>query len=112
MYAMFPMAMPPKTTNGGSQELERVTMYEMSDSVRHWEIAFGGTGLARLYCETFADAQNQPQSTCRLHFDGDVRPDLMREIIDMVRVKILVTLPKGLCIVYRGHLVSSFDYGA
>jgi len=89
----------------------RVTMYEMSDSVRHWEIAFGGTGLARLYCETFSDAAGNAQSTCRLHFDGDVRPELMREIIDMVREQLLVTLPRGMCIVYRGHLVSSFDYG-
>jgi hypothetical protein len=106
------MASPPKDTNGGGGDLERVTMYEMSDRVRHWEIAFGGTGLARLYCETFADAKEQKQSTCRLHFDGDVRAELMREIIDMVRDKLLVTLPRGLCIVYRGHLVSSFDYGA
>jgi hypothetical protein len=93
-------------------EDDRVTMYEMSDSVRHWEIAFGGSGLARLYCETFADAVGKQQSTCRLHFDGDVRPDVMREIIDAVRAKLLVELPRGVCIVYRGHLVSSFDYGA
>jgi len=92
-------------------EDERVTMYEMSDSVRHWEIAFGGSGLARAYCETFEDAAGRQQSTCRLHFDGDVRPDVMRQIIDMVREKILPGFPPGLCIVYRGHLVSSFDYG-
>ena len=92
-------------------EDDRVTMYEMSDSVRHWEIAFGGSGLARLYCETFEDAGGGKQSTCRLHFDGDVRPEVMRQIIDMVREELLVTLPRGLCIVYRGHLVSSFDYG-
>ncbi len=91
---------------------DRVTMYEMSDSVRHWEIAFGGSGLARLYCETFEDAAGGRQSTCRLHFDGDVRPEVMRQIIDMIRDELLVTLPRGLCIVYRGHLVSSFDYGA
>jgi hypothetical protein len=90
---------------------DRVTMYEMSDRVRHWEIAFGGNGLARLYCETFDDARAQKQSTCRLHFDGDVRAEVMREIIDAIRLKLLVTLPRGMCIVYRGHLVSSFDYG-
>jgi hypothetical protein len=90
---------------------DRVTMYEMSDRVRHWEIAFGGNELARLYCETFDDARERPQSTCRLHFDGDVRPEVMREIIDAIRAKLLVTLPRGMCIVYRGHLVSSFDYG-
>ncbi len=93
-------------------EDERVTMYEMSDNVRHFEIAFGGSGLARLYCETFADGEGRTRSTSRLHFDGDVRPDVMREIIDVVTAKLLTTLPKGLCIVYRGHLVSSFDYGA
>jgi hypothetical protein len=90
---------------------ERVTVYEMSDSVRHFEIAFGGSGLARLYCESFSDAQGRERSTSRLHFDGDVRPDVMREIIDVVTARVLPQLPRGLCIVYRGHLVSSFDYG-
>lgn len=90
---------------------DRVTIYEMSDQVRHWEIAFGGTGLARLYCEVFKDTAEAPQSTCRLHFDGDVRPDVMRSIIEAVKDKVLSGLPRGLCIVYRGHLVSSFDYG-
>jgi hypothetical protein len=91
-------------------DAERVTMYEMSDKVRHWEIAFGGSGLARLYCETFADAAGELQSTCRLHFDGDVRADVMREIIDAVTRELLPRLPRGVCIVYRGHLFSSFDY--
>ena len=93
---------------------DRITMYEMSDSVRHWEIAFGGNGLARLYCETFetgAGGAGAAQSTCRLHFDGDVRPDVMRAIIDAVTREVLAGLPRGVCIVYRGHLVSSFDYG-
>jgi hypothetical protein len=90
---------------------DRITMYEMSDAVRHWEIAFAGNGLARLYCESFTDGSGAPQSTSRLHFDGDVRPDVMREIIDAVRVQLLPRLPRGVCIVYRGHLVSSFDYG-
>jgi hypothetical protein len=93
-------------------DADRVTMYEMSDNVRHWEIAFGGNGLARLYCETFTDGAGGSQSTCRLHFDGDVRPDVMREIIDAVTSELLALLPRGVCIVYRGHLVSSFDYGA
>lgn len=92
-------------------DADRVTMYEMSDSVRHWEIAFGGSGLARLYCEEFRDASGAAQSTCRLHFDGDVRPDVMREIIDAVSRELLARMPPGMCIVYRGHLVSSFDYG-
>ena len=72
---------------------------------------FGGSGLARLYCETFADSEGEPQSTGRLHFDGDVRADVMREIIDAVIRELLPRLPRGVCIVYRGHLVSSFDYG-
>lgn len=91
---------------------DRVTLYEMSDRVRHWEIAFGGSQLARLYLESFEDAKGNRQSTSRLHFDGDVRPDVMREIIDRVSDTILRGMPKGVCIVYRGHLVSSFDYGA
>jgi hypothetical protein len=94
-----------------ADEDDRVTMYEMSEKVRHWEIAFGGSGLARLYCETFADAKGVEQATCRLHFDGDVRPDVMRAIIDGVTEKILRELPRGVCVVYRGHLVSSFDFG-
>jgi hypothetical protein len=89
----------------------RVTMYEMSEKVRHWEVAFGGNGLARLYCETFIDAAGREGSTCRLHFDGDVRPEVMREIIDAVSENVLAKLPRGVCIVYRGHLVSSFDFG-
>ena len=90
---------------------DRITMYEMSDSVRHWEVAFGGNGLARLYCESFAGTDGSTQSTARLHFDGDVRPEVMRAIIDTVTREILAQLPRGVCIVYRGHLVSSFDYG-
>jgi hypothetical protein len=92
-------------------EDDRVTLYLMSDRVRHWEIAFGGSQLARLYYEDFEDAKGKTQSTTRLHFDGDVRPDVMREVIDTVTREILRPLPKGVCIVYRGHLVSSFDYG-
>jgi hypothetical protein len=90
---------------------DRVTLYEMSDRVRHWEIAFSGSKLARLYIEEFADGKGERRSTSRLHFDGDVRPDLMRQVIEIVTQKILRPLPRGVCIVYRGHLVSSFDYG-
>lgn len=89
---------------------DRITVYEMSDEVRHFEVSFGGSGLARLYCETFRDASGRPQSTSRLHFDGDVRPDVMRQVIEIVSRHVLATLPRGVCIVYRGHLVSSFDY--
>ncbi len=94
---------------GGDEE--RVTVYEMSESVRHWEIAFGGAGLARLYVETFADASGVPQSTSRLHFDGDVRPEVMRVVFDKVTREVLALLPRGICVVYRGHMVSNFDYG-
>ena len=90
---------------------DRVKVYEMSDNVRHFEIAFGGNGLARLYCETFEDGAGKPQSTCRLHFDGDIRSEIMKAVIDAVRDEVLTKLPRGVCIVYRGHLVSSFDYG-
>ncbi len=89
---------------------DRVTMYEMSDRVRHWEIAFGGSQLARLYIEAFEEG-GKTQSTSRLHFDGDVKPDVMRAIIDTVQQQLLRGLPRGVCIVYRGHLVSSFAYG-
>src|SRR5579885_1278365 len=94
-----------------ADEDDKVTLYEMSDSVRHWEISFGGSGLARLYVESFVDG-GRSQSTCRLHFDGDVRPDVMRAVIDLCKAKVFVGLPPGVCIVYRGHLVASFDYGA
>lgn len=90
---------------------DRVTLYEMSDRVRHFEVAFGGNGLARLYCETFDGSDGALQSTCRLHFDGDVRADVMRAVIDAVTETVLALLPRGVCVVYRGHLVSSFDYG-
>jgi hypothetical protein len=89
---------------------DRVKVYEMSDRVRHFEIAYGGSGLARLYCEAFQEAGAE-QSTSRLHFDGDVRAEVMRQVIDTVRSEVLDGLPRGLCVVYRGHLVSSFDYG-
>jgi hypothetical protein len=97
--------MPPETDD------ERVTVYEMAEAVRHWEIAFGGAGLARLYVETFRGSDGAPQSTSRLHFDGDVRPEVMRTVFDKVTREVLAGLPRGVCIVYRGHMVSSFDYG-
>jgi hypothetical protein len=93
-----------------SGDHDRITVYEMSDRVRHFEIAYGGSGLARLYCEDFAEGVTK-QSTSRLHFDGDVRPDVMRQVIDEVTRQVLSGLPRGVCVVYRGHLVSSFDYG-
>lgn len=89
----------------------KVRLYEMSTAVRHYEIAFEGSGLARLYCEEFQDAQGSFQSTSRLHFDGDVRPEIMREVIDLVVADVLGALPRGVCVIYRGHLFSSFDYG-
>ncbi len=89
----------------------RVQIYEMSDRVRHFEIAFGGNGLARLYVETFRDARGEMQSTSRLHFDGDVRPEVMRAVFEKVTKDVLAKLPRGVCIVYRGHMVSNFDYG-
>jgi hypothetical protein len=94
-----------------SDDEERVAVYEMSENVRHWEIAFGGAGLARLYVEVFSDGSGREQSTSRLHFDGDVRPEVMRAVFDKVTKEVLAKLPRGVCIVYRGHMVSNFDYG-
>jgi len=94
-----------------SDDEDKVTVYEMSEAVRHWEIAFGGAGLARLYVEIFRDSAGAPQSTSRLHFDGDVRAEVMRAVFDKIAAEVFTTLPRGVCIVYRGHMVSSFDYG-
>ena len=94
-----------------SDDEDKVTVYEMSESVRHWEIAFGGAGLARLYVEIFKDSAGAPQSTSRLHFDGDVRAEVMRAVFDKIAAEVFTALPRGVCIVYRGHMVSSFDYG-
>jgi hypothetical protein len=110
------MQYAPDMPNGadGSDEtadLDRVTVYEMSDAARHFEIAFGGSGLARLYVETFRDASGVSQSTTRLHFDGDIRPEVMRAVVDKVTREVLAGLPRGVCVVYRGHMVASFDYG-
>ena len=91
-------------------EDDKVKVYEMSDRVRHFEIAYGGSGLARLYCEAFEEDRSA-QSTSRLHFDGDVRPEVMKQVIEVVTQQVLDGLPRGVCVVYRGHLVSSFDYG-
>jgi hypothetical protein len=90
---------------------DRVTLYEMSDAARHFEVAFGGNGLARLYVETFRDARGELQTTSRLHFDGDVRAEIMRAVVDKVTSEVLGTLPRGVCVIYRGHMVASFDYG-
>src|SRR5689334_5317803 len=96
---------------GMSESDQRVTVYEMSEKVRHWEIAWGGAGLARLYVETFEDSSGQAQSTCRLHFDGDVRPEVMKAVFEKIQKEVLAQLPRGVCIVYRGHMFSNFDYG-
>jgi hypothetical protein len=87
-----------------------ITLYEMSEAVRHYEIAFSGAGLARVYVETFVDGRGERQSTCRLFFDGDLRQEVMRQVLGKLELELLGTLPRGVCIVYRGHLISSFDY--
>lgn len=92
-------------------EEEQVQINEVSDRMRHFEIAAAGSNLARLYCELTKDSYGQAQSTCRLHFDGDVRAQVMRAVIDAVTRHVLDGLPRGMCIVYRGHFASSFEYG-
>ena len=89
-----------------------VTIYEMSDRVRNYEIAFGGSGLARLYVETFEDGRGGSESTSRLHFDGEIADEVMAQVVDAVSRGVLASLPRGVCVVYKGHLVASFDYGA
>lgn len=97
-------------SDAAESDADRITVYEMSEAVRHYEIAFGGSGLARLYVERFTD-DGGPQSTARLHFDGDIRAEVMRQVFSKVEAEVLAQLPRGVCIVYRGHVVSSFDYG-
>ena len=84
---------------------ERVTLREVPPEARHHDVIFAGSRVARLAWEP------GPEGSCRLHFDGAVRAEVMREIIDAVTARLLSGLPPGTCIVYRGHLVSSFSYG-
>jgi hypothetical protein len=89
-----------------------ITLYEMSAQVRHWEVAFGEAGTARLYVETFTDGKGKPGATCRLHFDTDVDDATLREVVDAVKRAVLDDLPRGLCMVYVGKLRATLDIGA
>jgi hypothetical protein len=91
---------------------ETVTLYEMSDQVRHWEISYGSGSTARLYIETFTDGQGKAGSTCRLHFDREVAEPELRRVIDAVQRAILDHLPRGLCLVYTGKLAVTLDIGS
>jgi hypothetical protein len=88
-----------------------ITLYEMSAQVRHWEVAYGATGTARLYVETFTDAKGKPGSTCRLHFDTEVDDATLREVLGGVKRAVLDNLPRGLCMVYVGELRATLDIG-
>ena len=90
---------------------DEVTLYEMSAQVRHWEVAYGPSGTARLYVETFEDAKGKPGATCRLHFDTQVDDATLREVVAAVKRAVLDDLPRGLCLVYAGSLRATLDIG-
>jgi hypothetical protein len=89
-----------------------ITLYEMSAAVRHWEVAYGTAGTARLYVETFTDARGKEGCTCRLHFDSAVDDATLRTVVDAVKRAVLDQLPRGLCMVYVGSLRATLDIGA
>ena len=82
-----------------------VAVEEVSVTVRHWRIRFAGAPLADLYWE-----QGAVGSQCRLYFDGDLKADVMRQVLDGL-APLFATLPPGRCVIQRGHLVSSLDFG-
>jgi hypothetical protein len=89
-----------------------VTLYEMSDQVRHWEIVYGAGATARLYIETFTSEKGQAGSTCRMYFDREVSEGDLAEVVDAARRSILDRLPRGVCMVYTATLRLSLDIGA
>jgi hypothetical protein len=82
-----------------------VSVEEVSVAVRHWRIRFAGAPLADLFWE-----QDDAGSRCRLYFDGDLKAEVMRQVLDGL-APLLAELPAGRCVVQRGHLVSSIDFG-
>jgi hypothetical protein len=89
---------------------DRIAVYLMSDQVRHYEIAFGGSGLARLYVEIFRDSRGAEQSTARLHVEGDLAEDVLAAVLEAIRRDVLAKLPRGILVVYAGHILRTIDY--
>lgn len=90
---------------------EKVTLTELSGAGRHFEIAYAGNCFARLHCEVMRGEDGGAEAVCRLYFEGDVRPEVMREILDCVNDQVVSRLPRGACIVYRAHLVARYAHG-
>lgn len=91
---------------------EKVTLTELCGAGRHFEIAYAGHRFARLHCEIRRGEDGGGEAICRLYVEGDVRSEVMREILDCVNDQVVSTLPRGACIVYRAHLVARYDHGA
>jgi hypothetical protein len=87
-------------------EAARVKLVPVPGPSELWDIELQGSQVARLVCETRGE-----RSLSRLYFEGDVRPEVMRQVLDEVETKVLSRLPPGVCTVHRAHLVSSIDVG-
>ena len=97
--------MKEPTDHAAAHDASPVAVEEVSVTVRHWRIRFAGAPLADLYWE-----HGEAGSQCRLYFDGDLKAEIMRQVLDGL-APLLATLPPGRCVIQRGHLVSSLDFG-
>jgi hypothetical protein len=86
-----------------SVDEDDVAVEAVSEVARHWRIRWRDAPVAHLYWEP-------SESRSRLYFDGDFKADVMRHVFDRVTA-LLADLPAGTCVVFRGHLVSSFTFG-
>jgi hypothetical protein len=89
--------------------MAELTLTELSGEGRHVEIAYEGNRFAWLHC---GGRSESGAPICRVYFEGDVRPEVMREILDHVMDKVVSTLPGATCIVYRAHLVARYGHAA
>jgi hypothetical protein len=80
-----------------------VEVEAVSEGARHWRIRLAGAPIGNLYLEL-------TESRARLYLDGDYNADVVRRVLDKANT-LLGDLPGGTCVVYRGHLVSSFRFG-
>jgi len=80
-----------------------VDVEAVSEGARHWRIRLAGAPIGNLYLEP-------PGGRARLYLDGDYKADVVRRVVDELH-RLLHHQPVGTCVVYRGHLVSSFSYG-